>query len=105
MSASQRKRELLAISTHPPDFTLLASLYPSFHSQYFLCSLSPGRRLDFSNPSACKALTQACLQHYLCLRYWDLPLGFLCPPLPQRVNYVKWIRELVGGKQVTVLDM
>ena len=105
MSSSQRKRELLALSTHPPDFTLLASLYPSFQSQYQPLSLLPGRRLDFSNPAVCKSLTQVCLQHYLSLIYWDLPIGFLCPPLPQRVNYMKWVRELVGGNRASVVDM
>ena len=100
MSKSRRKKELLRLSTHPPDFHELAVLYPEFGS-----NVQPGRRVDFSSPATCKSLTQVCLRHYLEVEYWDIPQGYLCPPLPQRVNYVKWVWELVGGRTVTLLDM
>lgn len=27
---------------------------------------------------------------------WTIPINHLCPPLPQRLNYIHWIAELLG---------
>src|SRR5690606_35825519 len=44
--------------------------------------------LDFSNPIAVKLLNKALLKHHYQLVYWDIPLGFLCPAVPGRVDYI-----------------
>ena len=40
--------------------------------------------IDYANPAAVKALNQALLQHAYGLRAWDIPPGYLCPPIPGR---------------------
>jgi len=37
--------------------------------------------IDFSNPDAVKALNTALLKTHYNLEFWDIPQGFLCPPL------------------------
>lgn len=70
--------------------------------------------LDFSNPRAVKSLNQALLKHFYRVEYWDIPEGFLCPPIPGRVDYIHYLADLLsdsnGGKipigpKVKVLDI
>jgi 23S rRNA (adenine1618-N6)-methyltransferase len=48
------------------------------------------------------------------LEYWDLPAGYLCPPIPGRSDYLHYIADLLSagnasdvprGPQVNVLDI
>ena len=53
-----------------------------------------------SNPSqtahaANASLTRALLWRHFCLAMPSLPEGRLCPPVPNRSNYVRWLRELL----------
>jgi 23S rRNA A1618 N6-methylase RlmF len=51
--------------------------------------------LDWQDPAALLALTRVLLQHDFGLEF-SMPLNHLCPPVPQRLNYVHWIAELIG---------
>jgi 23S rRNA (adenine1618-N6)-methyltransferase len=51
--------------------------------------------LDWQDPAALLALTRVLLQHDFGLEF-TMPLNHLCPPVPQRLNYVHWIAELIG---------
>lgn len=44
--------------------------------------------IDFSNPDAVKALNKSLLLHFYGLKTWDIPKGFLCPPIPGRAEYI-----------------
>ncbi len=70
--------------------------------------------LDFSNPEAVKALNRALLTHYYQVGFWDIPDGFLCPPIPGRADYIHYLADLLaqskGGKlpkgdKIRVLDI
>jgi len=50
--------------------------------------------LDWQDPAALLALTRVLLQHDFGLEF-SMPLNHLCPPVPQRLNYVHWIAELI----------
>mmetsp|Transcript_15053 Transcript_15053/g.22755 ORF Transcript_15053/g.22755 Transcript_15053/m.22755 type:complete len:611 (+) Transcript_15053:14-1846(+) len=41
------------------------------------------------------ALTRAILCEYFQLSLPSLPKGYLCPPIPNRLNYVLWIKDLL----------
>ena len=58
--------------------------------------------LDFKNPAASKALTSALLLHDFKLKV-TLPSNdlFLCPPVPNRVNYICWISDLIDTVQAS----
>lgn len=52
-------------------------------------------QLDFKNVNAVRALTTLLLKRDFHLT-WSLPIDHLCPPLPQRLNYIHWIADLLG---------
>ncbi|RYP02855.1 hypothetical protein DL765_010669 [Monosporascus sp. GIB2] len=56
--------------------------------------LQGGSRLDFANPLAVMQLTKTLLRLHFGLRV-DLPLDRLCPPVPNRHNYILWLKDLL----------
>ncbi len=44
--------------------------------------------IDFFDPKAVKALNKALLKHHYKVTDWDVPEGYLCPPIPGRADYV-----------------
>ncbi|WP_299011251.1 23S rRNA (adenine(1618)-N(6))-methyltransferase RlmF [uncultured Shewanella sp.] len=68
--------------------------------------------INFADPMAVKALNCALLKHFYHIDYWNIPDGFLCPPIPGRVDYIHHIADLLSstGKlrknaKVKVLDV
>ncbi len=70
--------------------------------------------IDFANPSAVKLLNKALLLHFYELSYWDIPEGYLCPPIPGRADYVLHVGDLLArdhdrkvpqGAEIRVLDI
>ena len=55
--------------------------------------------LDFANPNAVKLLNKALLLHYYELSYWDIPEGYLCPPIPGRADYLHHVADLLAKDQ------
>jgi 23S rRNA (adenine1618-N6)-methyltransferase len=58
--------------------------------------------IDFFNPAAVKALNKALLQHFYKLTYWDIPDGYLCPPIPGRADYIHHIADLLANTAAQV---
>ncbi|MCG9756393.1 23S rRNA (adenine(1618)-N(6))-methyltransferase RlmF [Shewanella insulae] len=52
--------------------------------------------IDFSDPKAVKLLNLALLRLHYGLSYWDIPEGFLCPPIPGRVDYLHYLADLLA---------
>lgn len=70
--------------------------------------------IDFFNPQAVKALNKALLIHFYGIQYWDIPDGYLCPPIPGRADYIHHIADVLGklnggkipeGPTIKVLDI
>jgi 23S rRNA (adenine1618-N6)-methyltransferase len=91
-----------------------------------LCKSSPGLKafvslnqyndesIDFSNPDAVKALNKALLKYFYGVDHWDIPEGYLCPPIPGRADYIHYAADLLGevnhgnvprGRKIHVLDI
>ncbi|MDE2430616.1 MAG: 23S rRNA (adenine(1618)-N(6))-methyltransferase RlmF, partial [Burkholderiales bacterium] len=51
--------------------------------------------IDFSDPSAVKALNQALLKDNYGIRDWDMPANHLCPPVPGRADYLHYLADLL----------
>lgn len=73
-----------------------------------------GPSIDFADPAAVKALNRALLAEAYGIRGWELPEGFLCPPVPGRADYLHHLADLLAesnggavprGAQVRVLDV
>ncbi|MCH2222523.1 MAG: RlmF-related methyltransferase, partial [Dechloromonas sp.] len=52
--------------------------------------------VDFSNPAAVKALNRALLMHHYGVKGWDIPAGYLCPPIPGRADYIHALADLLA---------
>lgn len=69
--------------------------------------------LDFSDPFAVKTLNKALLNHFYQIRFWDIPDGYLCPPIPGRADYIHYAADLLAdqngnipsGRNIRVLDI
>ena len=64
--------------------------------------------IDYADPLAVKALNAALLQQAYCVEHWDIPPGYLCPPIPGRSDYIHHLADLIGmrrGAAVRVLDI
>ncbi len=70
--------------------------------------------IDFANPLAVKELNFSLLKNDYKINFWNIPDGYLCPPIPGRVDYIhhlndllsKTSKSLVGSKSPTkVLDI
>ncbi|KAJ7533205.1 hypothetical protein O6H91_13G037600 [Diphasiastrum complanatum] len=79
---------------NPPDFNILANLYPSF-KQYVSWTSYGSARIDWTDYCATRELTKVLLEHDYGIKWW-IPDGQLCPTVPNRVNYIHWIEDLLS---------
>lgn len=77
---------------------------PSFPNSLIspLSSSSERHSIDFQDPAALRTLTQVLLKHDFGLHV-PLREDRLCPPVPNRLNYVLWLQDLLA-EQESVLD-
>ena len=70
--------------------------------------------IDFSDSKAVLHLNKALLAHYYQIANWQIPEGYLCPPIPGRADYIHYIADLLTsadhpevptGKNIQVLDI
>uniref|UniRef100_A0A224YWQ3 Protein containing Methyltransf 10 domain n=1 Tax=Rhipicephalus zambeziensis TaxID=60191 RepID=A0A224YWQ3_9ACAR len=77
----------------PPDFTVLAEKYFDF-SQHVTYNTLGKAKLDFKDADSQRALSKTLLKHFFELDV-RLPQGRLVPAVPQRLNYLLWVQDLV----------
>jgi 23S rRNA (adenine1618-N6)-methyltransferase len=53
--------------------------------------------INFADPEAVKTLNRALLQRDYGVRKWDIPPGFLCPPIPGRADYLHYLADLLAS--------
>lgn len=51
--------------------------------------------VDFSNPEGVRLLNLALLKQFYQIDYWHFPQGYLCPPVPGRVDYIHYLADLL----------
>lgn len=78
------------------DFKALTKSFPKIKE--FLQKNKYGNiSIDFSNPKAVISLNQALLVHYYKVQNWNIPEGYLCPPIPGRADYIHYIADLLAS--------
>ena len=95
------------------DFPRLLSAHPPLAA--FMTATPAGEpTIAFSDPRAVRALNWALLADYYGIQGWDLPEGFLCPPIPGRADYLHQLADLLAldagagipcGPEIAVLDV
>jgi 23S rRNA (adenine1618-N6)-methyltransferase len=95
------------------DFPKLVAASPGL-AKFVRPNAHGNASIDYADPGAVKALNQALLLHTYGLAKWDVPPGYLCPPIPGRSDYLHYAADLinesreVAGSQTTpvrVLDV
>jgi len=83
------------------DFKQLIGCLPEL-SQFVKPNKFGDESIDFSSPVSVMMLNRALLKFYYAIDNWDIPPGYLCPPIPGRADYIHHIADLLaesnGGK-------
>ena len=79
------------------DFKQLAEDCPEL-TPFVKLNIYHDESIDFSDPEAVKTLNKALLKHFYGIISWDIPPGYLCPPIPGRADYIHHMADLLGGK-------
>lgn len=77
---------------------------------------SPGGHptIDFQDAGAVRMLNRALLKTHYDVNFWDIPAGYLCPPIPGRADYVHYLADLLAdsnrneiprGRNIKALDI
>ena len=53
--------------------------------------------INFFNPEAVKILNQSLLKFDYGIENWDIPKGYLCPPIPGRADYIHHIADVLAS--------
>lgn len=80
----------------PYDFTALVKACPEL-ARHLVKNVAGAPSIDFAKPEAVLALNRALLAHFYGIKHWSLPPGYLCPPIPGRVDYLHHAADLLSG--------
>lgn len=95
------------------DFKLLIKAAPEL-ATFVSLNKYGDESIDFANPKAVKCLNRALLIHFYQIEQWDIPEGYLCPPIPGRADYIHYSADLLAschnqtipkGNKIKVLDI
>mgnify|MGYP000211837181 CR=1 FL=1 len=99
--------------SHGYDFKRLVAELPELEP--FTISNPAGQTtIDFQDARAVRMLNRALLKAHYDIEFWDIPDGYLCPPIPGRVDYIHYLADLLAdshnqeiprGRHVKVLDI
>ncbi len=79
----------------PYDFDALVTASPEL-APFVVLSRQGRQTVDFSDPRAVKQLNRALLTHHYEVEHWDIPAGYLCPPIPGRADYIHRLADLLA---------
>jgi 23S rRNA (adenine1618-N6)-methyltransferase len=95
------------------DFAVLTRQSPAL-KPYVMTNRFGNRSIDFAIPAAVKALNQALMLSFYNIKAWDIPAGYLCPPIPGRADYLHHLADLLAtghrgnmppGEKISALDI
>lgn len=91
-----------------PDYKVLAEKYPEFGEYLVPYASNKKFKIDFNDPNALRCLSTVLLKDRFDLNV-NIPLDRLIPSIPQRVNYVLWLEDLVracfdSASKVNLID-
>jgi 23S rRNA (adenine1618-N6)-methyltransferase len=77
------------------DFAALKASHPTLEG-FLTSKANGGQIIDFAAPNAVKALNAAILSHDYGIENWEIPEGYLCPPVPGRADYLHYLSDLLN---------
>ena len=78
------------------DFDKLIKALPELE-KHAITNPSGEATINFSDADAVLILNKALLAHHYNIKYWDLPKGYLCPPIPGRADYIHQVADLLNN--------
>ncbi|AFM05459.1 putative SAM-dependent methyltransferase [Bernardetia litoralis DSM 6794] len=54
--------------------------------------------IDFANEKAVLELNKSLLAHHHDVKNWNIPDGYLCPPIPSRADYLYYLNDLLEAE-------
>lgn len=78
------------------DFPALIRRHPAL-AAFVILNPYGKKSIDFANPEAVKTLNRALLAEHYGIRHWDIPPGYLCPPIPGRADYLHGLADLLAA--------
>lgn len=99
------------IHRHGYDFDTLTHAYPPLSHYIISNKFNQQATIDFSDGNAVKALNFALLKKHYRIEHWDFPTGYLCPPIPGRMDYIHYLADLLtaskvdSANKISVLDI
>lgn len=82
------------------DFTKLITAHAPLSAFIIKNKYNQQNTIDFSNSQAVKTLNTALLKSHYQIQHWDFPQGYLCPPIPGRVDYIHYLNDLLMASEV-----
>ncbi|MBE7375490.1 23S rRNA (adenine(1618)-N(6))-methyltransferase RlmF [Pseudomonas lopnurensis] len=95
------------------DFPALIAASPEL-ADFVIVNPYGKQSIDFANPDAVKVFNRALLRQFYGIEHWDIPPGYLCPPVPGRADYLHGLADLLAednggaiprGAHVRALDV
>ncbi|WP_333913397.1 23S rRNA (adenine(1618)-N(6))-methyltransferase RlmF [Vibrio coralliirubri] len=78
------------------DFELLVAALPEL-KEHLIKNPVGEDTINFSDPLAVKLLNKALLAHHYGVKHWDIPAGYLCPPIPGRADYIHRVADILNS--------
>jgi 23S rRNA (adenine1618-N6)-methyltransferase len=79
------------------DIDFLIAKHPLLNN-YLIKNDYNNQSIDYSNYDAVIALNCALLKAYYRIDHWQIPEGYLCPPIPGRVDYIHYLADLLQSE-------
>ncbi|BBQ84724.1 ribosomal RNA large subunit methyltransferase F [Klebsiella sp. WP7-S18-CRE-02] len=84
------------------DLDALRQACPAL-SDFIILNPAGEQTVNFADPQAVKTLNKALLAHFYGVKEWDIPDGFLCPPVPGRADYIHHLGDLLSDESGNVV--
>lgn len=84
------------------DFTELIKGTPELDA-FVRANPHGDQSIDFADRAAVQALNAALLKTWYGVTHWDIPDGYLCPPIPGRGDYVHHLADLLAERNAGVI--
>lgn len=77
------------------DFPALITGSPEL-AAFVILNPYGNQSIDFANPDAVRVFNRALLKQFYGIVHWDIPPGYLCPPIPGRADYLHGLADLLA---------
>lgn len=77
------------------DFPRLIEASPELR-RFVILNPYGKQSIDFADPEAVRVFNRALMRQLYGIAHWDIPPGYLCPPIPGRADYLHGLADLLA---------